>query len=1331
MADEVTSRSKDNKMANRSTVETYTKRTGAAGAEGHFLEISLLTLCKLRGDQQQKDFYLAGNLESAGDFDDIVFRYRDDNDRENVIFLQSKFKQNPNHKITIKTFETDHDWPLQKYFESFVHIMDEFKKSGFNDPIFGGKKDNLNCHFVIYTNANRHDDMKEHVIEVENPLHFVLGETNGRAFKLKVDKAKNLLQEVQHDLEIEQVIKQLKQIHTAKCKNLDRDDNFKMYHAFFTQTVLVKDGRCWKYRNDFLDGNFQNKVLKKFRERTFSWYTEQMGATKSAHNNDNIIKHMKGLQLDLPHWFENAMSELNTKLCDEFIKIASQCISGNISTITKMSKKLMKEFSKFVGNVLVFDEDKAMFKLNEEHLDGGPREILEYLTDELIKCNIDPKLHFDIQVENLPRLSLGFTKNDSKNIEEFTNQLTIITGQPDVEGLKQLIQTNFGNVNEMEIASYHIIIGKMADWWKKLGQTEYLRKDDGFMDGVLSGIVFNVMDPLTSFTGRTEELEQLHTALQNKQDGSHFAVISQMASISGLGGIGKTQLARQYVHKYGHNYESIIWIDAETRESMGNCFRRLCKDCLKIPTQDANKMEMEMKSIVQEVYSFFQNRKSLFIFDNAQYFKNIGTLMDGVGNFLPTTKQTKTMARFLLTSRNQKWPNATPIDLNVLNDAEAEELVKSSLDIKDDRQDNDVKELTNELQNFPLALQQAVAHIRQKQEDYQKTRGTLFHIYDYLELYKDKTKEFLEFKFPDECEDQYTKTTFMTWNITLAEIEKSELGKKAREIFYIMAYLNPNDIPISFFSEIVDDREQLDQVFVLIHKYSMITLRNGMASIHRLVQSVTRLNLQHDGRMENRVLKKALSLVKTHTDHQLIAEGASVWNYANKDDDLVNEFKGIPAKLIQALREALRYEESYAFGKVSIESLQLKIGPAHEATLSAHTELAKTLLQQGHYKDALSTLKEVRDIQTKVFGPDHPDTLTIQHNIAYTLSQQDQYEDALGTYKEVLEIQTKVLGPNHPDNLLTLHNIADTLSEQGQYEDALSTYKEVLEKKTNVLGPNHPDTLTTQHNIAHTLFEQGQYEDALRTYKEVLEKRTKVLGPNHTHTLTTQHNIAHTLSKQGQHEDALSTYKEILGIQTKVFGPNHLHTLTTQHNIAQALSQQGQHEDALRSYKEVLEKGTKILGPNHPNILTTQHHIAQALFQQGQYEDALSTYKEVLEKRTKVLGPNHPDILTTQNHIAQALSQQGQHEDAFHTYQEVLEKKTKVLGPNHPDTLTTQHNVARTLYKQGRIEDALTTLKEVLHKATTVLGPNHPSTLTTQHNIAALQNLVKFKGLSL
>ncbi len=73
----------------------------------------------------------------------------------------------------------------------------------------------------------------------------------------------------------------------------------------------------------------------------------------------------------------------------------------------------------------------------------------------------------------------------------------------------------------------------------------------------VSKLWFGVPAVVAAFSGRGDELEAVEEALGV----AGSAVIAQ--AITGLGGVGKTQLAARYVHQHGSEYDVVAWIRAE------------------------------------------------------------------------------------------------------------------------------------------------------------------------------------------------------------------------------------------------------------------------------------------------------------------------------------------------------------------------------------------------------------------------------------------------------------------------------------------------------------------------------------------------------------------------------------------------------------------------------------------------------------------------------------------------------------------------------------------------------------------------------------------------
>jgi hypothetical protein len=298
-------------------------------------------------------------------------------------------------------------------------------------------------------------------------------------------------------------------------------------------------------------------------------------------------------------------------------------------------------------------------------------------------------------------------------------------------------------------------------------------------------IWFDVRKPVTSFTGRVRELKKLHEEVQRsvEQNENRLTVISQITSISGLGGIGKSELARMYAHQHSQDYdENVIWINAETSGTLTESFQRLAKDELNIPTKSIDGQEKDISSIVREVYYYFSKKKSLFIFDNAVKLRTENK-DEGIDPFLPNHQSIcQNEPYIIITSRNKEWGDQIKVlSIGTLREEEAVEFIKRELNISDETQENQASQLAKKLQYFPLALQQAVAYIKQ-QNKVMQVSGNKFGINDYLNEFDLNTAKLLNFRFPDNNNNCYIKTTFITWEVTIEKIIKDENGQKALEV---------------------------------------------------------------------------------------------------------------------------------------------------------------------------------------------------------------------------------------------------------------------------------------------------------------------------------------------------------------------------------------------------------------------------------------------------------------------------------------------------------------------------------------------------------------------
>src|SRR5260221_12699121 len=111
------------------------------------------------------------------------------------------------------------------------------------------------------------------------------------------------------------------------------------------------------------------------------------------------------------------------------------------------------------------------------------------------------------------------------------------------------------------------------------------------------------------YTGQEAILKYLHTTLKSDK----AAALTQPQAISGLGGIGKTQIALEYAYRHRQTYRAILWMQADTREALILGFISLA-NLLQLPHKDAQ----DQNVIVEAVKDWLEtNERWLLILDNA------------------------------------------------------------------------------------------------------------------------------------------------------------------------------------------------------------------------------------------------------------------------------------------------------------------------------------------------------------------------------------------------------------------------------------------------------------------------------------------------------------------------------------------------------------------------------------------------------------------------------------------------------------------------------------------------------------------------------------------
>ncbi|HLZ61756.1 MAG TPA: FxSxx-COOH system tetratricopeptide repeat protein [Ktedonosporobacter sp.] len=745
------------------------------------------------------------------------------------------------------------------------------------------------------------------------------------------------------------------------------------------------------------------------------------------------------------------------------------------------------------------------------------------------------------------------------------------------------------------------------------------------------------------FTGREDVLKQLYERLA---PGSQVALTQ---AISGLGGIGKTQVALYYVYRFHKIYSHVLWVTADSSASLIAEFLRLAHD-LELPEkekEDQNKAVQAVKRWLREYV------KWLLIFDNVED-------LSLVYSFIPTGH----LGSVLLTTRRQVTePVAQAIVLDVLSNDEGTLLLlkrakrlalDGPLDAGTSEEVLTARVITQQLGGLPLALDQAGAYIAETGSSFTK----------YLELFKQERAALLQRRgtVPSDHPEPVT-TTFL-----LAFEQVRQKSRAASDLLTFCAFLAPDAIPLEIITEgaahlnsilatVAADTLQLDQALETLQTYSLIRSdgENRTLSIHRLVQAVLQDALEEAerGSWADRVML-AVNATFPHPEY-------SNWLQCER-------------LLSHALLIA-RYIEQY---KV-----------ISEAAWHLLSETASYLRDRARYTEAEPLYQLAIRIQEQQLGAEHPDLATSLNNLAVLYKEQGKYAEAEPLYQRAIAIREQALGPKYFLVAAPLSNLAEIYREQGKYAEAEPLYQRAIAIREQALGIEYPNLAYPINNLAILYYQQGKYAAAEALYQRAIHIWERAHDPENMNVAIALNNLAELYREQGRYVEAESLYQRAISIRIQTLGTNHPHTAYPLNGLAELYRKQKKYVEAESLYQQALDIWEQALGFEHFLVAQPLNGLANLSLEQGRHEKAESLFQQALDIQTHSLGHQHPETAETMYGLAQLHEALGNNETARTWYASALAVRKQILGMHHPKTTETFARLIDLLHAMGQPEEAI------------------------------------------
>src|SRR6266487_3427300 len=640
------------------------------------------------------------------------------------------------------------------------------------------------------------------------------------------------------------------------------------------------------------------------------------------------------------------------------------------------------------------------------------------------------------------------------------------------------------------------------------------------------------------FTGREELLTQLVTTLHAGQP----TALSQPQAISGLGGIGKTQLALEYAYRYRADYQAILWAQAETHENLTSSYLAIAT-LLNLP----EKSEQENARVITAVKVWLQrNTKWLLILDNADDLRLARDFLPpSVGGHVLLTTRAQATGRFA--HRLEVDILSTELGALFLLRRAGLLLAEATFEQAETAEQARAKEICEKLGGLPLALDQAGAYIEE----------TGCSLSEYQRLFQHHRANLLA-EHHGLVED-HPKSVATTWSLSFAQVEQNNLA--AADLLRLCAFLAPDAIPEEIITKgakhlgpnlapVGADAYLLNQAVEALRAYSLLSRdpHTHMLSVHRLVQAVMRDSLSNG--TDQQWKQQVVCAVSTARPNVVDVEQ---WNACERwlphalicTDWIKQEhMMGLEAAdLLDAagyyLDERGRYVEAELLLTQAHSIYEQRLGAEHPDTDRSLNNLALLYYHQGMYEQVELLLAQSLSIREWQSGVQHPHTAHIFCNLTVTYENQGKYEQTELLLVQALSIHEQRSEHQHSFMANSLNNRAAIYYHQGKYIEAEPLYQRALSICEQQLGAEHLDTASSLNNLADLYRHQGKYSLAEPLYQRALSIREERLGATHPHTALSLNNLANLYQSQGKYSLAEPLYQQALSIQKERLGATH------------------------------------------------------------------------------------------------------------------------------------------------------------------------------------------------
>ncbi|MEO3767956.1 FxSxx-COOH system tetratricopeptide repeat protein [Streptomyces sp. B8F3] len=782
-------------------------------------------------------------------------------------------------------------------------------------------------------------------------------------------------------------------------------------------------------------------------------------------------------------------------------------------------------------------------------------------------------------------------------------------------------------------------------------------------------VVFNTPRRNYRFTGRDAILERLHGTLAS---GSGSQGQGARIALSGISGVGKSQIAIEYTHRFGNDYDVVWFVNANYRMTARE---QLADLSVRLNLPVGSNIGDRVRRVREALRTGRPYRRWLLVFDSADEMELLDDIVpEGDGHVLITTR-TRDWA-VSGGAQEIEVPHFTRAESTAFARRRAPRLTETEAD-----------GLAEAVQDLPLVLSQTAAWLD----------SSTMAPADYIELLREKEPG----KVGISIGSDYPMGFLTSWSITLNGMR--EKAPAAAAMLNLLAFFSPDSIPVS---RIIERSDELPPY--------LADLANDPISWHSALRQLSE---------STAVTIDYLSDPSTETEVEKVQMHRLYHRFLRSDlPEDEREAMSATACRILAAADPRRPTDTREWGRYAELLPHLEPAGAMESSDPAVQELVlhsiDYLIQRGEYRTGLKLCELALSHWSIRLDSTHRSMITLVHRHAEVLRNLGRYRESEAASRRLVDVLSPLRDEEDPDLLRARNGLGGALLGLGEFEAARDLFDDARQKYADLLGEDHPRTMSLRSNLGIALGLLGQYEEALKIHRGLVVLREKRLRARHYLTMSSGTRYAFMLRLLGRYEEAYSRQYRNAELHRQIMGEHNPQTLRAEHNLAQCLRRLGRLAEADTLMESVVQRFTQVQGPRHPETLMVEADYATFLREHRDLHRARELAESVNRRYEAMLGEQHPYTAGTLGNVGLALWPTGDWQEASEIAELALTRMTAAVGPAHPWTLGCALNAAAARNRMDAPDHAEELSRQTADTVKEVLGARHPMALSAMMALA-------------